>query len=209
MGPHAHVGRSFQSETISSSAAKSRWPVLVGELQVQPVAFAVASSSRSSSWKITSSADGAEWMCTMSGVLAAGVQRPQHRHDGRDATTRGDEQQLGRWRVGQREIALGRSQANDRSGFHTVHQVRGQEAFGRRLDGDRDELLVAHGNRSQRVGPPVPLAVDAQTDADVLPRLVVTGESPPGLDGHGRRVFGLSAARRRPRRAVRGPTTAD
>ena len=63
-------------------------------------------------------------------------------------------------------------------------------------------------DRRQRVGPPVPAAVDAQADADVLTGLVVAGEAPARLDGHGGGVFGLPSARQRPRRGVRAPTTA-
>ena len=41
---------------------------------------------------------------------------------------------------GSAKSPLGVAKPNDRSRFDTVHEVRGQEALRRRLDGDRDEL---------------------------------------------------------------------
>ena len=127
----------------------------------------------------------------MSGRLTARPQRSQHRHDGCDATAGSDEQECFRGRVRQREVAFGRLQANDGARFDAVDQVGGQEALGGGFHGDRDVLVAAFGNRRQRIRPPVPFAVDAQTDADVLTRAVVAGESPARPDDDGCRVFGL------------------
>ncbi|KMO77187.1 hypothetical protein MCHUDSM44219_03417 [Mycolicibacterium chubuense] len=125
------------------------------------------------------------------GLLAADPQRTQHRHDRRDAASRRDEQQLFRWRIRQRELPLGGGQPDDRSRFDAADQMRGQESFGGRLDGDRDLALGLLGDRGERIRPPVPAAVDPQADADVLAGLVVPREAPARTDDHRRRVLGL------------------
>ncbi len=142
--------------------------VLLGELQVQPVAglaglqvpqFVVEDD-------VLRGRRGVQVHDV--GALSARGQRAQHRHQRGDAAAGADEQNLRRWRVGQREVSLGGREPNDRSRCDAVDQVRGQKAFGRCLDGDRDAFLIPHRHGGQRVRPPVPPAFDAQADADVL-----------------------------------------
>ena len=59
-----------------------------------------SASSRSSSWKITSSGGRRRMDVHDVGLLTAVLHRPQHRHDGRDAAARRHQQQLRRWWVG-------------------------------------------------------------------------------------------------------------
>ena len=66
-GPHTHAERVFQSDTIWSSSVSSTFPSSWVSCRCSRYPRCRLSSSRSSSWKITDSADGAEWMCTMSG----------------------------------------------------------------------------------------------------------------------------------------------
>ena len=97
----------------------------------------------SSSWKITS-CDGAEWMCTMSGVLPRCAIDRSIAMTGvmpLPAVTNSTLRAAGR---------AGRSPPWVRPGersfpAHTVHQVGRQEALGRRLDGDRDDFLSRTG----------------------------------------------------------------
>lgn len=68
------------------------------------------------------------------GQLTAPVHRPQHAHDRSDATAGGDEQDLLRWRIRQREVARRRGQSNDGSRRHgPADEVAREKASGMAL----------------------------------------------------------------------------
>ena len=65
------------------------------------------------------------------GQLTAPVHRPQHAHDRSDATAGGDEQDLLRRRIRQREVARRRGQSNDGSRRHgPADEVAREKALG-------------------------------------------------------------------------------
>jgi hypothetical protein len=127
------------------------------------------------------------------GTLATPLKRAQHRDDGGDAAAGSHEQQLGRRRIRQGEIALGGCKPDNGAGLDAIDQMCRQEAFGSRLDGDRDQFLVAPWDRRERVGPPMPAPTNSQPDAEVLAGLVVAGKAPSGFDRYRGRVFGFPA----------------
>jgi hypothetical protein len=126
--------------------------------------------------------------------LAGLVEVTQHAHDRGDATTRADEQQLGRQLVRKQELTLHPAQRGDRPRASTPYQVWGDLALVDVLDRDADQPVGPLRIGGQRIGPPVPHPVDVDADAQILTGLV---SSPPvaGLDEHGGGVrrLGLDA----------------
>ena len=84
------------------------------------------------------------------GQLTAPVHRPQHAHDRSDATAGGDEQDLLRWRIRQREVARRRGQSNDGSRRHgPADEVAREKALGHGLDRDGNALVLPVGRRGK------------------------------------------------------------
>ena len=182
--------RSSRSGTISSRSATSSIPwtsVCSSTSRSRPA----AAYRRSSSPKITSDRDSAEWSSTMSACERVGAreqvaQHPDHRGD---AGAGGDEQQLAGHRVGEHEVALGLAEVDHLAGTGPVDQVVGDHAVGDGLDRDAD-AAVGTGAVGQGVGAPQAHAVDVDADAEVLAGHVA-GPVPAGLDDQGRGVGGL------------------
>src|SRR3954471_11008272 len=128
------------------------------------------------------------------GHAVSSVQHPQHAHDGSQPRTAGQEEDLLRRWVRQNEVALGCRESDDGARGEPADQVLGQEAFGHRFDGDADGGVVFGRDRGERVGPPVPAAVDLYADADVLAGLVLRRPTPARLDDQRRCMFGLGDA---------------
>ena len=93
----------------------------------------------------------------------------------------GDEQHLGRQRLGQHELARppGRA-ARCVPGRALADQVVADHAVGDRLHGDGDAAVGPAGARGDRVGAPLADAVDVDADADVLAGDVRPRQPRPG-----------------------------
>src|SRR3954447_18940076 len=128
------------------------------------------------------------------GHAVSSVQHPQHAHDGSQPRTAGQEEDLLGRRVRQNEVALGCRESDYGPRGEPADQVLGQEAFGHRFDRDADGGVVFGRDRGERVGPPVPAAVDLYADADVLARLVLPGPTPTRLDDQRGGMLGLRDA---------------
>src|SRR4051794_14771702 len=118
------------------------------------------------------------------------LERAEHAHDGGDPAARGDEEELLRDLVGEREAALHSAQAQDRAGLELLVEVGRDGAVLHELRRDGDHPVLAVGIRGQRVGAPVQAAVDDHADAEVLPGLVALPLE-AGLDRDRDRVLGL------------------
>src|SRR6201998_4457739 len=90
-------------------------------------------------------------------------------------------------------MALRSRQPNHRAGLDAVDQMGRQEPLRSCFHGDRDQFSVALRNRRERVGPPMPAAIDPKPDPQILSGAVVPGKTPSRLDRHPRRVLSFFA----------------
>ena len=139
---------------------------------------------------MTLSAVRSLWTWTTSQELerVAALELPQHAHDRRDAAAGADEEETRRQGIRQPKQALHPTEVDGRPRLDAAGEVGRHPALGHVLDGDRDQAVGMVGVGRQRVGAPVPAAVDRDADPQVLTGLVA-GPLVRGAD-HDRRGLG-------------------
>ena len=178
-----------QSGTRSSRLSKSSLPSCLGQLQVQPIAGLADLQFAQFVVEDHASAEGAEWMCTMSGRCPRALSERSIAISGVMPLPALTNRIFGGGGSGSAKSPLGAASRTIVPGVTPLTRCEDREPFGRRLDGDRDALLVPHRHRGQRVRAPVPPAIDAQADPDVLAGPVIGGEAPPRFDRDRRGVL--------------------
>ena len=123
-------------------------------------------------------------------------QRAQHRHDGRDAASAGDEQDSSRPLLGQHEVAADTSQADHHAATGMLVEVGRDQATV--VVTDRQLEVGAAFGVGGRVAASVPAAVDVDREVNVL----------TGLDGVGGGE-GLVGSEREGDAARSGPAHVD
>ena len=99
-------------------------------------------------------------------------ERSQHPHDRRHAAAGRHEQQRLLHRLREHELPGRRREPDHHAPARVADEVLGHQPARDALDGDRDTTVAPARHRRERIGAPVPHAVDVDADAHVLARHV-------------------------------------